>query len=100
MGCLQRVAKGDWCIFSVSCSIVFYTNVKEHKHKTTFWRQGIISDRNTTSNWLFTCEMTLCFFGSPLEAKPLTFGNTAGHIRQLQNTSEGDSLIGGWSNEL
>lgn len=46
------------------------------------------------------CEMTQCFFGSLLEAQPLTFGNTTGHIGRLQNTSAGDSLIGGLSNEL
>lgn len=33
-----------------------------------------------------------------LKAKPLTFGNKTGHIRQLQNTSEGDSPIGSISN--
>lgn len=30
---------------------------KRSKQKITCWRQDVISDRNTTSSQLFTCEM-------------------------------------------
>lgn len=53
-----------------------------------------------TSNQLFTWEMAVCFFGSLLQARPLTSGSTAGHCKQLQNASKGNTLIGGLRNEL
>jgi len=43
--------------------------------------------------------MAVCSFGSLLEVRPLTSGNTAGHSK-IQNISEGNTLIGGFSNYL
>lgn len=59
-----------------------------------------MSDRDMTSDQFFTWKMAVCFFGSLLEARPLTSDNTAGHNKQLQNTSKANTLIFGLSNEL
>lgn len=96
--CLRHVTCSDLLYFPVCLFFRhLHTGKRSKVNIKTHWRQGLISDRDMTSNQLFTWKMAVYFFGNLLEGRPLTSGNTAGHSKQLQNTSKGNTLIGGLS---